>query len=63
MRVIKSIEAKYLVSALDLVEAVYTAHESVGLPTPECLMVKELISGSLEGIQGQVSYRDYDCLR
>ena len=40
-----------------------TAHESVGLPAPECLMVKELVPGGLEGIQGQVSYRDYDCLR
>lgn len=36
-----------------------TAHESVGLPAPECLMVKELIPGGLEGIHGQVSYKDY----
>ena len=40
-----------------------TAHESVGLPAPECLMVKELVPGSLKGIQGQVSYADYECLR
>ena len=40
-----------------------TAHESVGLPAPECLMVQELIPGGLEGIQGQVCYSDYDCLR
>ena len=40
-----------------------TAHESVGLPAPECLMVKELIPGGLEGIQGQVCYSDYECLR
>ena len=40
-----------------------TAHESVGLPAPECLMVKELIPGGLEGIHGQVSYQDYQCLR
>ena len=40
-----------------------TAHESVGLPAPECLMVRELIPGGLEGICGQVSYHDYDCLR
>ena len=40
-----------------------TAHESVGLPAPECLMVKELIPGGLEGIHGQVSYSDYECLR
>ena len=39
-----------------------TAHESVGLPAPECLMVKELIPGGLEGIHGQVSYADYQCL-
>ena len=40
-----------------------TAHESVGLPAPECLMVKELVPGGLEGIHGQVSYSDYQCLR
>ena len=40
-----------------------TAHESVGLPAPECLMVKELIPGGLKGIQGQVCYADYECLR
>ena len=40
-----------------------TAHESVGLPAPECLMVKELIPGGLEGIHGQVCYKDYECLR
>lgn len=40
-----------------------TAHESVGLPAPECLMVKELIPGGLEGITGQVCYSDYECLR
>ena len=39
-----------------------TAHESVGLPAPECLMVKELVPGGLEGIQGQVCYSDYQCL-
>lgn len=40
-----------------------TAHESVGLPAPECLMVKELIPGGLTGIHGRVSYADYECLR
>ena len=40
-----------------------TAHESVGLPAPECLMVKPLIPGGLEGIQGQVNYSDYQALR
>ena len=40
-----------------------TAHESVGLPAPECLMVKELIPGGLTGIRGQVCYADYESLR
>lgn len=40
-----------------------TAHESVGLPAVECLMVKELVPGGLQGIQGQVCYSDYECLR
>ena len=40
-----------------------TAHESVGLPASECLMVKELVPGSLSGIKGVVSYADYECLR
>lgn len=40
-----------------------TAHESVGLPAPECLMVQELIPGGLEGIQGQVNYSEYQSLR
>ena len=41
-----------------------TAHSSVGLPAPECLMVRELIPGGLEGIRGQLRYADdYACLR
>ena len=40
-----------------------TAHESVGLPAPECLMVKELVPGGLTGIKGEVCYADYECLR
>ncbi len=40
-----------------------TAHESVGLPAPECLMVKELVPGGLDGIHGEVCYADYECLR
>ena len=40
-----------------------TAHESVGLPAPECLMVKELIPGGLDGIHGEVCYADYECLQ
>ena len=40
-----------------------TAHESVGLPAPECLMVKELVPGALAHIHGQVCYSNYECLR
>ena len=41
-----------------------TAHSSVGLPAPECLMVRELVPGGLEGITGQLRYADdYVCLR
>ena len=41
-----------------------TAHESVGLTAVECLMVRELIPGGLNGIAGQVRYDlDYECLR
>ena len=39
------------------------AHESVGLPAPECLMVKELVCGGLNGIRGVVAYDDYESLR
>ena len=39
-----------------------TAHESVGLPAPECLMVRELIPGGLDGIVGVVAYHDYEAL-
>ena len=40
-----------------------TAHESVGLPAPECLMVQALVPGGLDGIHGQVSYQDYKSLQ
>lgn len=40
-----------------------TAQESVGLPAPECLMVKALVPGGLDGIRGEVCYADYRCLR
>ena len=39
------------------------AHESVGLPAPECMMVKELVPGALAHIHGTVSYHDYETLR
>ena len=39
-----------------------TAHESVGLPAVECLMVKELVPGALKHIQGRVNYSMYQSL-
>jgi hypothetical protein len=36
--------------------------EAYKLPAPECLMVKELVPGSLDGMHGQVCYSDYTCL-
>ena len=39
------------------------AGPSVGLPHPDCLMVKELAEGALEHIQGLLDYSYYDCLR
>lgn len=39
------------------------AAPSVGLPAPECLMVKELEAGALENIKGYVDYSFYECLR
>lgn len=38
------------------------AGPKVGIPSVECLMVKELINGSLENIKGVVDYSDYECL-
>ena len=38
------------------------ASPSIGLPAPECLMVKELVEGALENIKGVVDYSDYKCL-
>ena len=40
-----------------------TAHESVGLPAPECLMVKALVPGGLDGMHGIVEYSFYEALR
>ena len=39
------------------------AAPSVGLPAPECMMVKELVDGALENIKGSVEYTYYECLR
>ncbi len=39
------------------------AAECVGLPAPECLMVKELVEGALDTISGEYSYADYETLK
>lgn len=39
------------------------AAPSVGLPAPECMMVKELTEGALENMCGSVDYSFYECLR
>ncbi len=39
------------------------AHESVGLPAPECLMVQELREGALDHIKGLLEYSFYEALR
>ncbi len=39
------------------------AAPSVGLPAPECLMVKELEEGALQDMQGLVDYSYYEALR
>lgn len=38
------------------------ADESVQLPSPECLMVKELVENALENISGVYAYSDYKSL-
>ena len=35
----------------------------IGLPAVECLMVKELVAGTLSHIKGTVDYSDYECLQ
>ena len=39
------------------------AAPSVGLPAPECLMVKELEEGALKNIKGSLEYSFYETLR
>jgi len=39
------------------------AAESVHLPAPECLMVQELVPGTLEHMKGKVEYSFYEALR
>jgi predicted N-acetyltransferase YhbS len=39
------------------------AAPSVGLPAPECLMVKELEAGALKDIKGSLDYMFYETLR
>ena len=38
------------------------AGKTVSLPSPECLMVKELVKGALPYIKGVVDYSDYEFL-
>lgn len=38
------------------------ADESVHLPHPDCMMVKELVPGALKGVHGYVNYKMYDTL-
>ncbi|MDE5909947.1 MAG: hypothetical protein K2H52_14575 [Lachnospiraceae bacterium] len=38
------------------------AGRTVSLPSPECLMVKELVEGALLHINGMVDYSDYEFL-
>lgn len=40
-----------------------TASPAIKLPRPECLMIKELVSGALDGIRGVVDYSFYETLR
>ncbi len=39
------------------------ADESVGLPHPDCLMIQELVPGSLEGVGGYINYKFYESLK
>lgn len=38
------------------------ADPQVRIPSVDCLMVKELVNGSLKNIKGVVDYSDYQCL-
>ncbi len=38
------------------------ASPKICLPAVECLMVKDLVEGALENINGVVDYSDYECL-
>ncbi len=38
------------------------ADPKLGIPSVDCLMVKELVEGSLEKIKGTVDYSDYEYL-
>ena len=47
----------------EIIEYGIEAAESVHLPHPDCLMVKELEDGALEHISGMLDYSFYECLR
>ena len=59
MRMIRAMEETYRIPALDLVEQVFSDHES----REEGQMVRELVPGGLDGIHGQVNYIMYETLR
>lgn len=62
MRVIQPMEEKYRMPSLELVEKVFTAHENAEEGKLVRRLVKELVSGGLEGIRGQVEYSAYRTL-
>ncbi len=39
------------------------ADESVGLPHPDCLMIRELVPGALNGVHGYINYQFYESLK
>lgn len=39
------------------------ASKQVGLPAPECLMVKELVLNSLDKMHGYINYDMYETLK
>ena len=60
---VKEIRSKrFYVPELDLV-MVNEENCVIGLPAVECLMVKELVTGTLSHMKGTVDYSDYECLQ
>ena len=38
------------------------ADESIGLPHVDCLMIREIVPGGLDGVHGYLNYKFYNCL-